>query len=307
MSANRYYLKIAAAACLWGCIGVFFKMLTAAGLTNMQSVALRVTVAAAAYSVWLLLTDRSAFRVRLRHLPYFVGTGLLSLVMFNWCYFNTIELSSMAVAAVLLYTAPVFVTLISAVLFKEKLTGAKIAALALAFTGCMLVTGVFFGGSERIAPKAMLLGIGSGFGYALYTIFGKLALRHYSPATVTLYTFLVAAAGVLPASGLLKETSALMTRGAVVGGLCIGVLCCILPYILYTDGLSGVEPGRASIIATLEPVVAAVLGAVFFHEKVTVMKTAGMLLVFAAIAMLNMKTSAVRKRASGAAQTRRTK
>ena len=288
-SINKHYILIASAACLWGCIGVFFKMLTAEGLSSMQAVAVRVIVAAVIYAIYLLMTDKSAFKVRLRHLPYFVGTGILSLVMFNWCYFTTIKASSLAVAAVLLYTAPVFVCLMSAILFGEKLTGKKIFALLLAFGGCILVTGVLTGGDGKLPLRAILIGIGSGFGYALYSIFGKYALRKYPASTVTLYTFVFAAIGVLPFAGLGEGAELMLTKNVIIGGACIGVLCCILPYILYTEGLSGVETGKASIIATLEPVVAAAIGVVFYHEGVTFMKTAGMMLVISAVFILNMK------------------
>ncbi|MGE4485172.1 MAG: DMT family transporter [Oscillospiraceae bacterium] len=288
-STNKHYILIASAACLWGCIGVFFKMLTAEGLSSMQAVAVRVIVAAVIYAGYLLFTDKSAFKVRLRHLPYFVGTGILSLVMFNWCYFTTIKASSMAVAAVLLYTSPVFVCLMSAILFREKLTGKKIFALALAFGGCILVTGVLAGGAGQLPMRAILIGIGSGFGYALYSIFGKYALRNYPSSTVTLYTFVFAAIGVLPFAKLGEAADLFLTKNVIIGGVCIGVLCCILPYILYTEGLSGVETGKASIIATLEPVVAAGIGVMFYNEGVTFMKTAGMILVISAVFILNMK------------------
>ena len=70
--------------------------------------------------------------------------------------------------------------------------------------------------------------------------------------------------------------------------LCIAVLCCILPYILYTAGLSGVEPGRASMMATLEPVVGSVLGMAVYREEITAAKIIGVLLVVGAICLLSV-------------------
>ena len=101
---KKAYLSIISAAALWGCIGVFLRLLTAAGLDSMESVAVRSTVAAILYFFWLLFTDRAAFRVRLQDLWYFVGTGIFSVLFFNWCYFNAISLSALSVAAVLLET-----------------------------------------------------------------------------------------------------------------------------------------------------------------------------------------------------------
>jgi len=285
---RKSYGLILAAGALWGCISVFFRMLTGAGFTPMQAVTLRVFVAAAVFAVYLLCRDRGAFRIRLRDIPLFIGTGILSLAAFNFCYFTAIEMSSVAVAAVLLYTSPVFVMLLSAVVFREKITSRKVAALVITFLGCMLVTGVL-GGGEKLPLAAVLYGVGSGLGYALYSIFGKLALRKYSSETITLYTFVFAFIGVAPFSRFTGMSLAAMRGEAVLGALGLGTLCCVLPYILYTKGLERVEAGRAAIVATIEPVVAAVIGAVVFREPFTAAKIAGILLVLGAIVILNIK------------------
>ena len=84
--------NIIAAAALWGCIGVFLKLLTAAGLSSMDGVALRSAVAALLYGLFLAATDRKALKIQPRHWYYFLGSGVCSLVFFNWCYFSTISI-----------------------------------------------------------------------------------------------------------------------------------------------------------------------------------------------------------------------
>lgn len=278
---------ILTAAALWGCIGVFLKLLTAAGLSSMEGVAVRSLVSAVLYGLFLALTDRSALRIRPRHWYYFFGTGVCSLVFFNWCYFSAISRSSMSVAAVLLYTSPVFVALMSALFFRERITVWKLAALVLTFAGCVLVTGLFPLGQQRVSPSTILLGLGAGFGYALYSILGKFALAKYSPSTVTFYTFLFAAVFSLPLSGLHRHLALLLDWRAAIGGLGIGAVCCILPYLLYTSGLKYVEAGRAAILATVEPFVAALLGILVYHETATPYKLLGMGAIFCAIVLLN--------------------
>ena len=286
---RKAYLFILLAASLWGCIGLFLKLLTAAGLTSMQCVAVRCSTAAALYFLCLLLTHPAALRIRPRDCIYFVGTGILSLVFFNWCYFNTIQRSSMSVAAVLLYTAPVFVMLMSAVVFHETITQRKLFALVLTFLGCTLVTGLFPIGSTSISWQTILYGLGSGFGYALYTIFGKFALAKYSSATVSFYTFLFAALGSFPLSGLLHSRQLLMDWRVLAGGFGIGIFCCILPYLFYTEGLRHAEAGKAAILATAEPFVASLLGILLFHEILTPFKLLGMASILFAIVLLNHK------------------
>ncbi len=284
---KKAYLKITAAAALWGCIGLFLKLLTAAGLTSMQGVALRAVVGCLFYGLFLFFTDRNALFIAPKDWYYFFGTGVCSLLFFNWCYFNAITRSSMAAAAVLLYTAPIFVTLMSALLFREKLTPAKLTALAVTFAGCALVTGLFPLGQEVVSPPVILFGLGSGFGYALYSIFGKFVLKKYSPATVTFYTILFCALFSLPLSGLHTNLSALSDGRAWAGALGVGVLCCAMPYHLYTSGLREAEPGRAAILATIEPFVAAALGILLFREAVTPFKLLGMAAILGAVLLLN--------------------
>ena len=222
----------------------------------------------------------------------FLAPAFAPLSFFNWCYFNAIASSSMSVAAVLLYTSPVFVTLLSALLFRESITPFKLAALVLTFVGCTLVTGLFPLGQESVSFRTILFGLGSGFGYALYSIFGKFALKKYPSSTVTFYTFLFSALFALPLSGLHRDLSRLACWQAIAGALGIGVLCCILPYLLYTEGLRYAEAGKAAILATIEPFVAALLGIFLFHEAVTPYKLLGMAAIFSAILLLNRPVTA---------------
>jgi drug/metabolite transporter (DMT)-like permease len=286
---KKAYLQIIAAAALWGCIGLFLKLLTAAGLTSMQGVALRSVVGVVFYGLFLFFTDRTALFIVPRDWYYFFGTGVCSLLFFNWCYFSAITRSSMSVAAVLLYTSPVFVTLMSALFFREKITPVKTAALAATFAGCVLVTGLLPLGRETVSLPVILFGLGSGFGYALYSIFGKFVLKKYSPATVTFYTILFCALFSLPISGLPANPAPLGDWRTWAGALGVGVLCCALPYHLYTAGLRDAEPGRAAILATIEPFVAAGLGILLFHEAVTPWKLLGMAAILGAVILLNTK------------------
>lgn len=273
---------------MWGCIGIFLKLLTAAGLNSMQAVAVRVVLSAVLYTVFLLLTDIGALKIRLRDCWYFIGSGIVSLVFFNWCYFNaitTIGEGGLAVGAVLLYTAPIFVVIMSALFFGEKITNVKIIALIMTFGGCMLVTGVL-GTSAALPVKAVLFGLGSGFGYALYSIFGKIAMKRYPAKTVTAYSFIFGAAAVTPFLFGVEWKSFCCAQGCF-GAIGISVLCCILPYILYTAGLRDTEAGKASVMATVEPVVATIVG-VMYGEMPNPVQIIGMLLVIGAICLMNI-------------------
>lgn len=300
----KHIISIIVAAALWGTIGLYVGDLTSLGLSRISLIAVRSLVSAAAMLIWLLATDRKKLRVRPRDLWMFVGTGIFSFTFFNICYLGAMGMVGLGVAAILLYTAPVFIMLMSAVFFHEKLTSGKLLALGLAITGCALVSG---GGGGELKPLGLLLGTLSGFGYALYSIFGSVALKRYSSATVTFYTFVFASLCCIPLSSPLQFyglVSAMPDAGVVVLKLALlGLLTGAVPYLLYTYGLSGVVASKASIIACVEPVVAAVLGIAVYGEKPRLISLAGMLLVLSAVVVINAagrrKSKDIRPEAGG--------
>lgn len=288
------------AGILWGMISLFINALKAAGLHSMQCVAVRCFFTALLLLLYLLIKDRSLLRIRLRDLKFFVGTGLLSIVFFNFCYFQSIEeIKGSAVPALLLYTAPVFVMLFSFFLFGERLTFLKIFALFLTVMGLILVTGSF-SGSEGLPLSGILFGLGSGFGYALYTVFGKFVVQRYSALTITAYTFFVAAAVSVPLSGILPQISLLFDGKNIALAAGLALCCTVLPFLFYTKGLSKMEAGKASVIATAEPFTAAVVGAAAFGETFTLPKAAGMLLILLAILLLNLPHGSLKKKGRSA-------
>ena len=202
------------------------------------------------------------------------------------CYFTCQKLCSLAVASILLYTAPSFVVVLSAVLWKEPVTKKKLLALLLTLVGCALVCGVFSGGLT-VTLTGILLGLGAGFFYALYSVFGRYALAHYDSMTVTVWTFLFAGpASLMLAPGSRTLGPALSRPDMWLTAAGLVVFSTVLPYIFYTKGLSRVEAGQASIMASLEPVVAALAGILAFGEPMSAATGAGILCVLAGVVIL---------------------
>lgn len=253
----------------WGLIGLFSRHLLAAGLTPRDIVLVRNLGGLLMMTLLFLLIDRSVFKINWRHLPYFFGTGIVSVLLFTLLYFSCQQYCSLAVAAILLYTAPTFVVIMSAILWKEPVTKQKLLALAVAFLGCAAVSGIFSGGLS-VTPLGFLLGLGSGFFYATYSIFGRYALAHYQPMTVTYYTFVFAGLSSLLVTQPLQVASAVFSDGRLLLlGLGLIGISTVIPYIFYTRGLAQVESGKASILASIEPVVAALAGVIAFGEPMT--------------------------------------
>lgn len=288
---TKYIAAVVSAGVLWGFMGLFRRNLAQAGIDAGGIVFLRCGLAALLLFATLLIKDRSALKIRLRDVWCFVGTGLCSMLFFTYCYYQAMNYMSLSAAAILLYTAPMIVVLLSALFFREGFTGRKLVAMGLAFLGCCLVSGV--GSSAQLSVTGILYGLGSGFGYALYSIFARFALeRGYSSLTVTFYTFLFAALGAALIWGA-KEPWMQMTGSwdGCFWSIGIAFFTGYLAYLLYTYGLTGLETGKASIFANVEPVVASVVGIAFFHEPMTLMNLSGILCVLAAVVLLSGKES----------------
>ena len=280
------------AGCLWGCMGLFVRPLNKKGFSSWDIVFVRAVVTMLCMGIFLIIYDRKMFRIKIKDIWCFLGTGLLSIVFFNLCYFKEITLTTLSVAAILLYTAPAFVMVISAFCFKEIFTGRKLLSLAFSFVGLIFVTGVI-GDAGRLTLNTLLIGLGAGLGYALYSIFGRYALeRGYHTFTISFYTFLFATIGTLffshPLFIMRQVTSSAGSIGFV---LAFALVSTVIPYIVYTIGLKEVENGFASIIASIEPVIATINGILWFREKLRVGVIIGIVLVLTGIIISNLSIS----------------
>lgn len=286
---NKYVAAVLGAGFAWGFMGFFTRHLAGFGINSTGAIIVRCGLAAVCFGILILASGPKQFKVKLKDFWCFIGTGLMSLLFFTFCYFNAINMMSLSTAAILLYTAPIIVTLLSALLFKEKITRLKLIAVVLAFAGCALVSGIT--GDVSLTFTGLLYGLGSGFGYALYSIFARYALqRGYSSSTINFYSCLLAALGaavIWGTDGCLKAM--VSSPDAMFWCAGVGVLSCFLPYMLYTYGLTGLENGKASVLASVEPVVASLLGIFFYHEKMTLPSFIGVVLVLAAVVLLNRK------------------
>lgn len=289
MKQSKSALCVLLAGTLWGSMGLFVRKLNAVGLYALDIVQLRIAISLVLVGLYLLIFARDNLRVRLRDLWCFAGTGIVSLLLFSWCYFSGMQEASLSVMAVLLYTSPAFIMLLSVLLFRETLTRQKLLALVLTFTGCCLVSGL--GSGSAVSMKGLLLGLGSGFFYALYSIFSRYAIeRGYGSWTITFYTFLFCLLASAPLAHWGLIASALSSGVSVpVYALLMGLLTGFLAYIFYTKGLEGMESSRAGILASVEPVVGTIIGTLVFHEPLPVQSVLGIALVLGGIVVLGGK------------------
>lgn len=290
-------------AVLWGLYGTFVTILTSMGLARNALVFLRMLGTSLPVGLLIFATDRSAFRVRKADIPLFICNGLFSLLFFTFCYTAAIKVTKIATAAALLYTAPAIVMVLSAILFREKMNARKIFCCLLAVAGCAFASGLvgeLFAGDvlsgsaaassgSLITPAGLLLGLGAGLGYALYSIFSRIILnRGYSVYTNVFYSFGVAMLGFLVLSvmdGSVGQVFDSPSRTALA--LLCGLLTGSMAYVLYTAGMKGMETSRAAQLTTIEPVTAALLGSLLFHQPLSVWEIVGIVMVVGSVVLMN--------------------
>lgn len=287
MKEKLSVLLVLAAAAMWGCIGIFVRHQNALGFDAKQITSVRCLTCSLLILMWILVTDRSKLKIKRNDFGWFLANGILSIYIFNTAYQAAITLVSLSTAVVLLYTAPAFVMLMSVLFFHEKFTWVKGLCLVLCIGGSALVSGIA-GGMELNLP-GVGLGLVSGIGYALYSIFSSVILKKYHPFTNIFYTFLIAGiAGVLTsdAAGTFRmmagsaEAFLWMVSGGVVTGF--------LAYAAYTTALQYMNASKAAILASLEPVVATLVGIFVYGETVTLTGGIGILMVFLALVLSNL-------------------
>src|SRR5690625_3752101 len=291
---NKAYIYIIIGAGLWGIIGWFVKHLYSYDFTPMEVVTLRVVSAALILVIYLLIKSPKQLKLyQLSDVKYFIGTGIFSIIFFNYCMFTTIELSTIPVATALLYTAPGFVIILSFIFFKEPLTKVKIATLFITLIGTAFVAGLIPLNVELFKITTILFGLGSGVGYALYSIFSKFALKKYTSLSITTYTFILAAIALIPFFPFKEKFELLLEPKVLLFSLGLGILPTAFAYIIYTYGLNKTEASKASILSTIEPVVATIIGIFVFTEPFSFVQMIGMSLIILAVILIQLDSKKV--------------
>ncbi len=292
MQKEKSFLSIVyilIAASLWGTAGIFIRNLEGV-FSQINMVFGRALFSSIVFLVIILFKNKSLLKIKLKDFPWFAACGVFSIIMFNFCYYKTMQHTTLSVAAVLLYTAPFFVVAMSAIFFKEKLNFQKIICCLLAFVGCCMVSGLF-DSKHTVSSAAIFYGVLTGFGYALYTIFGEILIKKgYNTLTINFYVFISAAVCCLFFTDVPKFVGACFSaqKGVIILFL-MAIFNTVLPYLFYTTALKKIETSKAPIIAIAEPVVATLIGTLIFKEKISLISVAGIVVVLGAVVILNLE------------------
>lgn len=281
------------AGMLWGLTGIFVRRLNAIGINNLHLAFFRSFFAAISLIIYFLITDKKQLKISPKDLWCFFGTGILSVFTFSVTYFYTLMHSSVSVAVILSYTAPFFVIILSAIFFRERITVLKIVSLITATAGCFMLCK-----TDRNTPVTaviILVGLLSGLAYASYSIFARFVVGKYPPLIITAYTFIFSSLGSLFLADFKGFWTAVTAApSSIFLVILFSFISTLAPYVLLTIGLKYVETGKAAILTTTEVMTASLVGILFFHEKITAAGISGIILILAAVVLLNIKLTGKR-------------
>lgn len=283
---NSGIILVASAALFWGLSGGIAGILINNDWDALLISFYRGAIGLVFVLIWLALRPRYSGLANSRLWLWAVIAGLGVAGNFGF-YFFSISESNVAVAATLMYCAPIFVYLISFALKLESPTLVKWAAIALVMVGVVLLTRVYQMEGNSITLLGVATGLLSGLSLALFIFGFKYATQHGSPQAILSIAFLTL---VVVLGILIDPAEAAQVPGSVDWPLfaIIGVLGGGASFILYLIGLRRTPPALASIVATIEPVTASLFGVIVLGEILAYSQVLGMLLILVTVTALGV-------------------
>lgn len=281
-------LVMLAAVC-WGLSGGIADILMGRGWDPIVISFYRGAVAFVCFVIWFSLR----FKRNLIYSPRFyiwsllAGAGVAGNFTF---YFLSIQAASVAIAATLMYTAPVFVLFISFIFRLEKSSWFKWGCITGVLIGIVMLTGAYNTGEVSVSVFGILTGLGAGLSYALF-IFGfknaSAAGKPQASLMIAFFAFCI----ILFAIADTGETLSVMTSPDVGLFLILGIVGAGISFIFYVIGIRRTAPTTASMVAMVEPVTASLFGLLLLGDHLTLIQVLGMAILLATVTLLSVKQS----------------
>ncbi len=289
MKAIKGYLLIAAAASFWGIAGTIAKYLFNRDIDPLIIVQTRVTFSCILLFVFFALFRREILLIKRKDFMPLALLGIIGIAGSNFFHYVAMDLTNVATAILLQYTAPIFVVLYSWIFHRERLYTTKVLALVFSVLGCFLAVGGGGTANFEVNPVGIILAVSSAIAFAFLSIYGRSLSFRYPTWMVLLYALFFASLFWLvvnPPWVIMNQQYSSNDWGIFLG---FAVLSILIPYSLYLHGLRQILSSRAVITSTLEPIVAVTTAYVFLGEIPTPVQMIGALLVLMAIGLLQVR------------------
>lgn len=281
------FLFIILASIFWGTSGLFVHYVAPFGFSSFQMTFVRSVIATLCIGIYVLIKDKSIFKVTKKELFLFSLSGLSFFLTASF-YFYSMQLTSVSTAVVLMYTAPVFVMIYSVSYLGERFTKVKCVSIIFMILGCVLVSGVI--GGLKYNFLGIVIGFLSGISYSAYNIITKIQMKNNShPLTAVFYCFLSATVIGFMVVNPQEIPGYILADISLAIPLCVGmgVCTCILPYFLYTFALKEIPAGTATTLGIIEPMAATLFSVIFLKERLDILSFFGIILILGAAFLLS--------------------
>lgn len=281
-------LEILITGIIWGFIGFFVKELDILGASASLIAFFRVFFAFVfALIVSLFLYKKQAFILTKEQLLWCFLDGVLTQGLFNFAYSICVEKSGVMVGAILLYTSPVFNAIITYIAFSEKLGYKKLLILILNMIGCAIAaTGMDFT-FKTCSLFGILMGLVAGLLYGASPVLGKYANKKPELFIVITYNELFASIVMFFITKPYNQIQILSTK-MLVYGIMYGVIITGLAYMFYYDGIKRMtDLNKIPVIASIETVVATLVGVIIYKENLNIIHYIGIVLVLLSIVFMS--------------------
>ncbi|HEU5014135.1 MAG TPA: DMT family transporter [Roseiflexaceae bacterium] len=266
------------------------------GVASLAVAFWRDVFMAAACVLLLAVLRPSLLRVSRHDLRGFALLGAISIGIYHALWVASVAINGAAVAIVLIYTFPTFVTIGSWLLYREPLRWSQVLALVLALLGCALLVRVYDPAVLRLQWLGTVIGIATGITHACYVLFSQRAVRDHSPWTSLTYTMLFGALALLVmalvSSVIPGSWNHNISLGATAGPWLVLLFIALGPtlvgYAIFTAALRYIPGQIASLIVILEVPLATLMAMVFLHEQLEWPQVVGIGMILSAIVLPRM-------------------
>jgi drug/metabolite transporter (DMT)-like permease len=283
------------AAVMFGFNASSVKIILGTEISPEQLVLFRATFTAVLAGIFLLLTNKKAFRVTKKELPVLIFYGIFGIALMQWSYSNAVSLLPISVALLIEYTAIVIVPLVSLLLFKEKVRPRLWFGIAAVLSGLAIVSNVW---DSDLNPEGVAWAFMAAGCLSIYFLIGEHTQRKRDAMSTLFYTFAVAAVFwaimnfinpakmidinlVFNLGGNLDHISMPVWAGL----LWIGIMGSFIPMLLDYIALGNLSATAVGVIATAETVFATIFAWAWLNESMTTLEVIGGLIVVAGIVL----------------------
>lgn len=294
-------LLVLGAALLWGLAGTTARYLFVTfDAAALDLVGIRLWFAGLMLAAWLALRRPALLRLARRDWGPLLLFGVLGMAALQFSYLFAIERTNVATAIFLEYQAPVIVALYWALTGARRVTAGRWLVLAVAVSGSLLLV---LGSAEGLALDGIGLasGIAAAVLMAFYGLYAESRLRHLAPVTVLTLGLLVGAVAWSALSPPWRWGALGLTPATWAGMAYIALFGTVIPFSMYLTALRHIDSGQATLVASSEPVIAAVAAFLLLNEALTPVQIAGCALILLAIAALQLTDRPAAGRAGEAA------